>query len=135
MNEAWISPRELGLLIMVIFVPIGPLIITFGSYIIPRGKAKKLTLVIFIFGMVLASILFMFGVIALMFRQPYRVWFMSGFYGLDLIIVLGISYWYWSYRKRIRDTALRKMESEDLTFAINEPNHKSINEKKENSDE
>ena len=135
MNEAWISPRELGLLIMIIFVPIGPLIIVFGGYLIPRGKAKNLTLGVFIFGTVLALILFLFGVIALLLRQPYRVWFTPGFYGLLLIIEMATCYWYRLYRKRIWDTEFGTIVSEDLTFTSNESNHKSCNEEKEISDE
>ncbi len=118
MNEPWISQEKLGLLIMVIFIPIGPLLGTLGGYFVPRGKAKKLTLCVLIFGMTLAVILFLFGVIALLFGQPRKVWLMSGFFGLDLTLCLGIAFWV--IRKRIRDAELRKLMSEDLTFGGNE---------------
>ncbi len=126
MNEPWISQRDLGLLIMIIFIPIGPLIGTLSGYFVPRGKAKKLTLGVLIFGIVLASILFLFGVIALLFGQPRSVWLMSGFFGLDLILGLGIIFWV--IRKRIRDVELRQSMSEDLTLGGNK-------EDKEDSDE
>ena len=114
MNEPWISQEKLGLLIMVIFVPMGPLLGTLSGYFVPRGKAKKLTLGVLIFGIALASILFAFGVIALLFGQPRKIWLMSGFFGLDLIFCLGIAFWV--IRKRIRDAELRKSMSEDLTL-------------------
>ena len=114
MNEPWISQEKLGLLIMVIFIPMGPLVGTLASYFVPRGKAKKLTLGVLIFGIALASILFVFGVITLLFEQPRKVWLMSGFFGLDLILCLGIAFWV--IRKRIRDVELRKLMSEDLTL-------------------
>lgn len=114
MNEPWISQERLGLLIMVIFIPIGPLVGILGSYFVPREKAKKLTLDVLIFGIALASILFVFGVIALLFGQPRKVWLMSGFFGLDLTLCLGIVFWV--IRKRIRDAGLRKAMSEDLTL-------------------
>ena len=114
MNEPWISQEKLGLLIMVIFIPMGPLLGTLGGYFVPRGKAKKLTLGILISGIALASILFVFGVIALLFGQPRKIWLMSGFFGLDLIFCLGIAFWV--IRKRIRDAELRKSMSEDLTL-------------------
>ena len=112
MNEPWISQKQLGLLIMVIFIPMGPLLGTLGGYFVPRGKAKKLTLGVLISGIALASILFVFGVIALLFGQPRKIWLMSGFFGLDLIFCLGIVFWV--IRKRIRDAELRKSMSEDL---------------------
>lgn len=133
MNEPWISQEKLGLLIMVIFIPMGPLLGTLGGYFVPRGKAKKLTLSVLIFGIALASILFVFGVIALLFEQPRKVWLTSVFFGLDLIFCLGIAFWV--IRKRIRDAELRKLMSEDLTLEGNEGSLKSNAEKKEVSNE
>lgn len=133
MNESWISQKQLGLLIMVIFIPIGPLLGILGSYFVPRGKAKKLTLGVLIFGIVLASILFVFGVIALLFGQPRKIWLMSGFFGLDLTLCLGIVFWV--IRKRIRDVELRRLMSEDLTLAGKAANYQSSNKGKEYSDE
>lgn len=133
MNEPWISQEKLGLLIMVIFIPMGPLLGTLGGYFVPRGKAKKLTLGVLIFGIALASILFVFGVIALLFEQPRKVWLTSVFFGLDLIFCLGIAFWV--IRKRIRDAELRKLMSEDLTLEGNEGSLKSNAEDKEVSNE
>ena len=133
MNEPWISQEKLGLLIMVIFIPIGPLLGTLGGYFVPRGKAKKLTLGVLIFGIALASILFVFGVIALLFGQPRKIWLMSGFFRLDLTLCLGIAFWV--IRKRIRDAELRKLMSEDLTLGGNEGILKRNTERKEVSNE
>lgn len=131
MNEPWISQKTLGLLIMVIFIPLGPIVGTLGGYFVPRGKVKKLTLGILITGIVLASILFLFGLIALLFGQPRSVWLMSGFFGLDLILCLGIIFWV--FRKRIRDVELRQLMSEDLT--LENPNQTHNEEEKEYSNE
>ena len=131
MNEPWISQKTLGLLIMVIFIPLGPIVGTLGGYFVPRGKVKKLTLGILITGIVLASILFLFGLIALLFGQPRSVWLMSGFFGLDLILCLGISFWV--IRKRIRDVELRQLMSEDLT--LENRNQRYNEEEKEYSNE
>ena len=121
MNEPWISQKTLGLLIMVIFIPLGPIVGTLGGYFVPRGKVKRLTLGILITGIVLASILFLFGLIALLFGQPRSVWLMSGFFGLDLILCLGIIFWV--IRKRIRDVELRQLMSEDLTLENSNQTH------------
>jgi len=133
MNESWISQEKLGLLIMVIFIPMGPLLGTLGGYFVPRGKAKKLTLGVLIFGIALAFILFVFGVIALLFEQPRKVWLTSVFFGLDLIFCLGIGFWV--ILKRAREAELRKLMSEDLTLGGNEGSLKNNTEEKEVSDE
>lgn len=93
MNEPWISQRELGLLIMIIFIPLGPIVGTLGWLFVPKGKAKKLTLGVIAFGFVLGFVLLVFGVIAFIFGQPRWVWLRSGFYGLDCAILFGVVYW------------------------------------------
>ena len=44
--------RTLGILIMAIFIPLGPLVGTLGWLFVPKGKAKKLTLGVIAFGLV-----------------------------------------------------------------------------------
>ena len=100
MNEPWISQETLGLLIMAIFIPLGPLVATLGWLFVTKGKtnrltikAKKLTLGVIAFGIVMGFIFLVFGVIAYFFGQPRWVWLRSGFYGLDCAISFGIVYW------------------------------------------
>ena len=104
MNEPWISQEALGLLIMAIFIPLGPLVATLGWLFVPKGKAKKLTLGVIAFGIVMGFIFLVFGVIAYFFGQPRWVWLRSGFYGLDWAILFGIVYWI--ILKRARDGEL-----------------------------
>lgn len=93
MNEPWISQETLGLLIMAIFIPLGPIIGTLGWLFVTKGKAEKLTLGVIAFGFVMGFIFFVFGVITYFFGQPRWVWLRSGFYGLDWAILFGIVYW------------------------------------------
>lgn len=100
MNEPWISQETLGLLIMAIFIPLGPLVGTLGWLFVRKGKtnrlttkAKKLTLGVIAFGIVMGFIFFVFGVIAYFFGQPRWVWLRSGFYALDCAIFFGGEYW------------------------------------------
>ena len=127
MNEAWISQETLGLLIMVIFIPLGPIIGTLGWLFVPKGKAKKLTLGIIAFGFVMGSVLLVFSIIAFLFGQPRWVWLRSGFFGLDTTVLFGIVYWI--ILKRYREAELRKTMSEDLTFESNRQSHNNIKEK------
>ncbi len=117
MNEPWISQQELGILIMVIFIPLGPLVGTLGWLFVPKGKAKRFTLGVIAFGFVMGLILLVFGIIAYLFGQPRWVWLRSGFYGLDCTVLFGIVYWI--ILKRYREAELRKSMSEDLTLGGN----------------
>ena len=87
MNEPWISQETLGLLIMAIFIPLGPLVGTLGWLFVQKGKtnrltikAKKLTLGVIAFGFVMGFIFLVFGVIAFFFRTTslgmVEVWFL-----------------------------------------------------------
>ena len=126
MNEPWISQEALGILIMAIFVPLGPIIGTLGGLFVPKGKAKKLTLGVIAFGFVMSFVLLVFGMIAYLFGQPRWVWLRSGFFGLDLLLGFGIVFWV--IRKRIRDAELRKLMSEDLTLDGNKKDKENTNE-------
>jgi len=126
MNEPWISQQTLGLLIMLIFIPLGPLVGTLGWLFVQNGKAKKLTLGVIAFGFVMGLVFIVFGVIAYLFGQPRWVWLRSGFYGLDCAILFGIVYWL--ILKRYWDAELRKTMSEDLTLVGKEVSPKDSNE-------
>lgn len=126
MNEAWISQETLGLLIMSIFIPLGPIIGTLGWLFVPKGKAKKLTLGVIAFGFVMGSVLLVFSIIAFLFGQPRWVWLRSGFFGLDGTVLFGIVYWI--ILKRYTDAELRRLMAEELTLAGKEVSHKNINE-------
>ena len=100
MNEPWISQETLGLLIMAIFIPLGPLVGTLGWLFVQKGKAhkltrkaKKITLGVIAFGIVMGFIFLVFGGIAYFFGQPRWVWLRSGFYALDCAIFFGVDYW------------------------------------------
>ena len=127
MNEPWISQETLGLLIMAIFIPLGPLVATLGWLFVPKGKAKKLTLGVIAFGFVMGSVLLVFSIIAFLFGQPRWVWLRSGFFGLDGTVLFGIVYWI--ILKRYRESELRKLVSEDLTFESNHQSHNNVKEK------
>ena len=129
MNEPWFSPVMLSTLNTIVKV-FGILAVTLAIVLFTKGKAKKLTLGVLITAIVLASILFLFGLIALLFGQPRSVWLISGFNGLILILAWGIIFWV--FRKRIRDVELRQLMSEDLT--LENPNQ-THNEEKEYSNE
>ena len=126
MNAPWISQETLGLLIMIIFIPLGPLVGTLGWLFVPKGKAKKLTLGVIAFGFVMESVLLVFSIIAFLFGQPRWVWLRLGFFGLDGTVLFGIVYWI--ILKRYRDAELRKLMSEDLTLASKEVSHKNNDE-------
>ena len=117
MNEPWISQQELGILIMVIFIPLGPIIGTLGWLFVPKGKVKKLTLGVIAFGFVMGFVLLVFGIIAYFFAQPRWVWLRSIFFGLDGAVLFAVVYWI--ILKRYREVELRKSMSEDLTFGGN----------------
>ena len=96
MNEPWISQATLGLLIMTMFIPLGPLVGTLGWLFVQKGKAnkltkkaKKLTMGVIAFGFVMGFIFLVFGVIAYFFGQPRWVWLRSGFNALDCAIFFG----------------------------------------------
>ncbi len=126
MNVPWISQETLGLLIMIIFIPLGPIVGTLGWLFVQKGKAKKLTLGVIAFGFVMGSVFLVFGVIAYFFGQPRWVWLGSGFFGLDGTVLFGIVYWI--ILKRYRNAELRKLMSEDLTLVGKEVSHKDSNE-------
>ena len=86
MNEPWISQDTLGILIMAIFIFLGPLVATLGWLFVTKRKVKKLTIGIIAFGIVMGFIFLVFGVIAYFFGQPRWVWLMSGFFGLHCAV-------------------------------------------------
>ena len=57
MNLGFHSKNYKGILIMVIFIPLGPIIGTLGWLFVPKGKAKKLTLGVIAFGFVMGFVL------------------------------------------------------------------------------
>ena len=126
MNEPWISQEILGLLIMAIFIPLGPIIGTLGWLFVPKGKAKKLTLGVIAFGFIMGSVLLVFSIIAFLFGQPRWVWLRSGFFGLDGTVLFGIVYWI--ILKRYREAELRKTMSEDLTLGSNKKDKEDSHE-------
>ncbi|MYA57106.1 hypothetical protein F4X88_12480 [Candidatus Poribacteria bacterium] len=127
MNETWISQQELGILMMVIFIPLGPIVGTLGWLFVPKGKAKKLTLGVLAFGCVMGFVLLVFGIIAYFFGQPRWVWLRSIFFGLNDTVLF--AFVYWVILKRYREAELRKSMSEDLTFGGNKT--QDINNRKE----
>ena len=114
MNEPWISQQELGILMMVIFMPLGPIVGTLGWLFVPKGKAKKLTLGVLGFGFVIGFVLFVFGITAYFFGQPRWVWLRSVIFGLNDAVLFAIVYRI--ILKRYRKAELRKSMSKDLTF-------------------
>lgn len=126
MNEPWIHPGLLGSLIGGIFGTLGALIGTLAGVFIPKGKAKKLTLGVNTFAVVLVFIFFLFGIIAYFSGQARAVWLTSGGFGLYLTV--SFSFGYYVIFKRSRDAELRKSMSEDLTFGDNKEEEKLSDE-------
>lgn len=121
MNEPWISQKMLGVLIMSLFIPLGPLVGTLGWLFVPKGKARKLTLGVITIGFVMGFVLLVFGIFAYFFGQPRWVWLRSGFYGLDCTVLFAIVYWI--ILKKYKDTEFRKLTSEDLSLTSNGQRH------------
>lgn len=114
MNEPWISLGILGGLIGGVFGILGGLVGTLAGAFVPRGKAKKLTLVVNTFAVALGFVLFVFGIVAFLYGQPRDVLLTSVIAGLDCSA--GFAICYWVILKRARDAELRKMTAEDLTL-------------------
>ena len=100
MNEPWISQETLGLLLMLMFIPLGALSGTLAWLFVKKGKAnkltrkaRKLTMGVIAFGLVMGFIFIVFGIIAYSFGQPRSVWLTSGLDALSCAIFFGGEYW------------------------------------------
>lgn len=117
MNEPWIDNIGLvGAVLGAMLGMFGAIIGTLVGVCVSRGKARKLTLGITTFALVLSFISLIVGIIALLSGQPDDVWECFGDIGILGTIIFGMSFWV--IRKKFTDIEIRKFSSEDLTLAV-----------------
>lgn len=88
----------------------------FGSlcgWLVPKGRGKGFLLGSQIVQAVLGVALLLTGVTALAMGQPYHVWY--GFLLSGVLMTLLGAMFFFTLRKRYRDTELRKMRADELT--------------------
>lgn len=127
MNEPWINnPGMIGAILGTIVGILGGVIGTLGGMLVPKGKAKKVTLCVLTFAFVLSFISLVVGIIANLSGQPYEVWDGFGNIGIHGTFLFGFGFWV--ILDRARDAELRKLMSEGLTLGSNKEDVEISNE-------
>ena len=101
---AWIPGAFLGVA--------GGILGSLGGTLALRGKAKRLVIGLYGSAIFVSAILLIAGVVALIQRQPYGVWYGLGLPGLLGIIVLGALLPV--LLKRYREAEERRLMAQDL---------------------
>ncbi len=112
--EQWFDPRTAGILGGIIGTVLGitgGLIGGLSTICVQRGW-KKFYYTIFILAIAISTVILITGIIALVCKQPYHVWYpfiLSGALGTGLFSILFIV-----IGKRFTEYELRKMQAKDL---------------------
>ena len=89
MTEPWFDPNRYAWVFGTALGIVGGTLGALAGNLAPRGKAKPLVMGLFVATLVACAALLIAGIVALVQRQPYGVWYGLGLPGLLGLLVLG----------------------------------------------
>lgn len=91
---------------------VGAVVGSFGAYLVPRNRGKRLVLGVFAFMLTTGLALLALGLVALIQGQPYHVWYPPSLMGF-IAVVVGTPLFF-VIRARYRMMEHKKMDAELL---------------------